>query len=244
MAIAETGMGKTAVFLIPIIGHYLEKFTYYPNMIANPKSQYTVASPKVLIVAPTRELAVQIARNAESLAVDTCLKDQIALVYGGASMDDQAESLSRGCVILVATIGRLLDFIHRNMVKVDEVEFLVIDESDRQLMDGFEESLNQLLRLPELPSTRDRVTVMTSATMSNEVSFLAQQQLNENFCYCLVGGLNEANTNIKQEIIKCQYQEKFKNLVMLLNDPEIKNGRTIVFMNQRRRCQTFSIQLG
>ena len=141
MAIAETGMGKTAVFLIPIISHYLEKFTYYPNMISNPKSQQTMspAAPKVVIVAPTRELAVQIATNARSLAVDTCLLDQIALVYGGASMDDQAESLSRGCVILVATIGRLLDFINRDMVKIDDVEFLVIDESDRQLMDGFEE---------------------------------------------------------------------------------------------------------
>ena len=141
MAIAETGMGKTAVFLIPIISHYLEKFTYYPNMISNSKSQQIMspAAPKVVIVAPTRELAVQIATNARSLAVDTCLLDQIALVYGGASMDDQAESLSRGCVILVATIGRLLDFINRDMVKIDDVEFLVIDESDRQLMDGFEE---------------------------------------------------------------------------------------------------------
>ena len=139
MAIAETGMGKTAVFLIPIISHYLEKFTYYPNMITNPKQTMAPAAPKVVIVAPTRELAVQIATNARSLALDTCLLDQIALVYGGASMDDQAESLSRGCVILVATIGRLLDFINRDMVKIDDVEFLVIDESDRQLMDGFEE---------------------------------------------------------------------------------------------------------
>ena len=82
----------------------------------------SIATPKVVIVAPTRELAVQIANSARSLTVDTALLDQIALVYGGASMEQQAESLSRGCTILVATIGRLLDFINRDMVNIDKVE--------------------------------------------------------------------------------------------------------------------------
>ena len=111
-------------------------------------------------------------------------------------------------------------------------------------MDGFEESLNQFLQLPELPSVDDRCTVMTSATMSSEVQFLAKQQLNFNFFYCLVGMLNQANLNINQEIIKVNYQEKFSRLVQLLKEDSIKSGRTIVFMNQRRRCETFAIQLG
>lgn len=71
------------------------------------------------------------------------------------------------------------------------MKYLVIDEADRQLMDGFEESLNQFLQLPELPSNDERCTIMTSATMSSEVQFLARQQLNSNFFYCLVGQLNQ-----------------------------------------------------
>ena len=76
------------------------------------------------------------------------------------------------------------------------------------------------------------------------VQFLAKQQLNFNFFYCLVGVLNQANLNIRQEIIKVSYHDKFKRLVQLLNDESVKSGRTIIFMNQRRRCETFAIQLG
>ena len=120
----------------------------------------------------------------------------------------------------------------------------MIDEADRQLMDGFEESLNQFLQLPELPSVDLRCTVMTSATMSAEVQFLAKQQLNDNFIYCLVGLLNQANVNIQQEIIQVNYIEKFAKLKEILQEDDIKDGRTIIFMNQRRRCETYSIQLG
>merc|ERR1719197_1442270 len=80
--------------------------------------------------------------------------------------------------------------------------------------------------------------------MSSGVQFLAKQQLNFNFCYCLVGDLNQANLNVKQEVYRVHYADKFRELEKFLKDPEIKSGRTIVFMNQRRRCQTFSIRLG
>ena len=102
------------------------------------------------------------------------------------------------------------------------MEYLVIDEADRQLMDGFEESLNQFLQLRELPSIEERCTIMTSATMSSEVQFLAKQQLKYNFYYCLVGMLNQANLNIKQELIRVNYQLKFSKLVELLKEPSIK----------------------
>ena len=85
---------------------------------------------------------------------------------------------------------------------------------------------------------------MTSATMTPEVQFLARQQLNDNFCYCSVGQLNRANLNIKQEVLRVRQKSKLEKLEELLRQDDIKDGRTIVFMNQRRRCQTFSIHLG
>ena len=136
IAIAETGQGKTAVFLIPIISYLIKRYSIQSSMShqrmshrISQTSENMLATPKVVIISPTRELAVQIATDARCLALDTRLLDSIALVYGGASMEDQAESLVKGgCEILVGTIGRLLDFIQRDMISIAQIEYLVIDQ--------------------------------------------------------------------------------------------------------------------
>ena len=110
-------------------------------------------------------------------------------------------------------------------------------------MEGFEECLNQFLQHEDLPDKNYRRTIMTSATMTPDVQLLAKDQLSDRSYYCQVGELNHANRNIRQEIIRCYSHSKLKTLKEVLQRPDVKEGKTIIFTNQRRLCMTYSFQL-
>lgn len=160
---AQTGTGKTAAFLISLITQLL-------NTPA-PKERY-MGEPRALIIAPTRELVVQIAKDAEALT-QYC-KLNIMSFVGGMDFDKQLKQLeSRFCDILVATPGRLLDFCQRGEVHLDMVEVMVLDEADRMLDMGFIPQVRQIIR--QTPHKGERQTLLFSATFTEDVMNLARQ---------------------------------------------------------------------
>ncbi|OYT95396.1 MAG: ATP-dependent RNA helicase RhlB, partial [Pseudomonas sp. PGPPP3] len=160
---AQTGTGKTAAFLISIITQLL-------NTPA-PKERY-MGEPRALIIAPTRELVVQIASDAANLTKYTGLN--VMQFVGGMDFDKQLKQLeSRFCDILVATPGRLLDFNQRGEVHLDMVEVMVLDEADRMLDMGFIPQVRQIIR--QTPPKVERQTLLFSATFTEDVMNLAKQ---------------------------------------------------------------------
>ena len=153
---AQTGTGKTAAFVLPSL-----------NALLNSKSE--AKGSRMLILVPTRELALQVGEHAMQLARKTSLK--VAIVYGGVGMRDQERALRAGADVVVATPGRLLDHISRNNVRFDRLSILVLDEADRMLDMGFLPDIRRVLRA--LPSQRQ--TMLFSATMPPHILALARE---------------------------------------------------------------------
>ncbi|MGL3819428.1 DEAD/DEAH box helicase [Sphingopyxis sp. R3-92] len=160
--IAQTGTGKTAGFSLPSIHHLLT----YPHR-ANPRSC------RMLVLAPTRELAAQIAQSCRDYGRFTKLS--VTTVFGGVPINKQIRDLSSGVDILVATPGRLLDLIDQRALRLDDVEIFVLDEADQMMDMGFIHSLRRIAKL--LPSRRQNL--FFSATMPKEIAGLADQFLND-----------------------------------------------------------------
>ena len=162
MGLAQTGTGKTAAFGLPLVQNLLA--------VQGKREQ---RSARALILAPTRELAGQIADNIKKYLHGTHLR--INLVVGGASINVQTNNLSRGTDILVATPGRLLDLVERKALFLDRAKFLVLDEADQMLDLGFIHSLRRIARLLGTP----RQTLLFSATMPKQIEQLAQTYLSD-----------------------------------------------------------------
>jgi ATP-dependent RNA helicase RhlE len=160
---AQTGTGKTAAFVIPLVHKLLIKSHEAPQ----------AQGIKTLILTPTRELALQVQNNIDALTQGTELKHAIA--YGGASIGEQVRSFKAGVDILVATPGRLLDHLRHKAVSLKQVEYLVFDEADRMLDMGFKDEIVDLLkRLP-----KQRQTLLFSATLNDSIFSFSKNLLNE-----------------------------------------------------------------
>ena len=159
MATAQTGTGKTAAFVLPILQNLIKGEAVKPNQA------------RVLILTPTRELAAQISENISFYGKNLSLKSFV--IFGGVKINPQMQKLRGGVDILVATPGRLLDLHSQNAIKFDSLEILVLDEADRMLDMGFIKDIKRILRF--LPKKRQ--TLMFSATFSEEIRKLASQFL-------------------------------------------------------------------
>ncbi len=158
---AQTGTGKTLAFVLPALEHLLQQ--------KKPDENRPVRNPRVVVLEPTRELAIQVAEETRRAAARTSLR--VAPVYGGAKMRRQTDRLRRGVDIVVATPGRLLDHMRRNNVSLADVRILVLDEADRMLDMGFLPDMKQIIY--RTPTTRQ--TMLYSATMPPAISALARQ---------------------------------------------------------------------
>ncbi len=158
LACAMTGSGKTAAFLLPVLN----------RLLTRPRG-----TTRALVVTPTRELAAQVLKELEDLAVHTPIT--AAAVFGGVGMGPQEHAFRSGVDVLVATPGRLLDHLKRPYAKLDRIEFLVLDEADRMLDMGFLPDIRRLLRY--LP--RKRQTLFFSATMPDPIRILTQEMLHD-----------------------------------------------------------------
>ena len=161
---ADTGTGKTAAFLLPILNRLLRTRAAAPE-----ERGYT----RVLILSPTRELAVQIEDDVEGFSYHTDLTS--IAVYGGVPMDQQERALKSGVDIVVATPGRLMDHMRNGAVSFDKLDTLVLDEADRMMDMGFWPDVRRIVQ--SLPDTAARQTLMFSATMAEEVMKLADEVL-------------------------------------------------------------------
>ncbi|MBC3952122.1 ATP-dependent RNA helicase RhlB [Pseudomonas folii] len=215
---AQTGTGKTAAFLISIIS----QLTQTPP----PKERY-MGEPRALIIAPTRELVVQIAKDAADLTKYTDLN--VMTFVGGMDFDKQLKQLeARHCDILVATPGRLLDFNQRGEVHLDMVEVMVLDEADRMLDMGFIPQVRSIIR--QTPHKGERQTLLFSATFTEDVMNLAKQWTTEP-AIVEIEAENVASENVEQHIYAVAGADKYKLLYNLVND----NGweRVMVFANRK-----------
>ncbi len=215
LGIAQTGTGKTASFTLPMISR-LEKGRARARM------------PRSLILAPTRELAAQVAQSFEKYGVNHKLN--LALLIGGVSMDEQTKKLDRGVDVLIATPGRLIDHFQRGRIMLMGVEILVIDEADRMLDMGFIPDIEKICKL--LPPQRQ--TLFFSATMPPEITRLVSQFLRDPVRIEVAKPATTAQT-ITQRFRYCENTEdwaKREELRGLMREEEVRNA--IVFCNRKR----------
>ena len=219
---AQTGTGKTAAFLIRVIDDLLK---------TPPPEERYAGEARALIVAPTRELVIQIAEDAKLLSKYTDLK--IHTLVGGMDYQKQRDHLHNEFVdILVATPGRMLDFRERQDVHLDTVELLVIDEADRMLDMGFIPQMRQIVRYT--PRKTHRQTLMFSATFTDEVVRLSEQWMHETK-NVEIAPESVATDNVEQHVYMVAGDEKFTLLYNLLNSTGFDS--TMVFANRRDECR-------
>jgi len=210
MGCAQTGSGKTVSFLSPMINNLLQEGP--PNDSNLP---YGVSAPIALILTPTRELCEQIYKEARKLLHKTGI---IAVkVYGGVPVESQIKFITNGCDILVATPGRLIDFMKRGRIHLNSVKFLVFDEADRMLDMGFEDQLKEIILQSDINPKEQRINMMFSATFTPQVREIARTFMND--YYFVSSNLdqdNNANENIEQKLIYVDDREKVLKLHELL----------------------------
>ena len=223
MGAAQTGTGKTAAFVLPIIQRILR----HASSSASP-ARHPI---RALVLTPTRELAVQVAENAANYSRHTDLRT--AVVYGGVDMKEQVATLRGGIEILIATPGRLLDHIGSKVANLSQVELLVLDEADRMLDMGFLPDLQRIINL--IPAQRQ--TLLFSATFSPEIKKLAQSYL-RNPVTVEVARQNAAADTVRQVIHMVRSGDKEKAIVKILasRTEQGLSRQCIIFTNSRMGC--------
>ena len=216
---AQTGTGKTMAFLIATFHHLLT------NECQSNKNQ-----PRALILAPTRELAVQIASDAELLVKHSDLK--LALAYGGDGYEKQVEAIEKGVDILVGTTGRVIDYVKQGIINLDCIQVIVLDEADRMFDLGFIKDIRYLMR--KCPKPELRLTMLFSATLSPRVRELAYEDMN-NASYVEIEPLQRTGHRIKEELFYPSNEDKMALLLTLLEEewPE----RCMIFANTKQKCE-------
>jgi len=218
---AQTGTGKTAAFLLAAMNWLLRRA---------PAKTHTPGSPRAIILAPTRELAVQIHRDAETLGRHTGLR--MGLVYGGEGYEQQRKMLTAGVDILIGTPGRLIDYFKSRVFDLKGVQVAVLDEADRMFDLGFIRDIRYLLR--RMPPPDKRLNLLFSATLSLRVTELAYEHMNNP----TVVNANPERVTVKgvtQVLYHVGSDEKIALLIGLLR--QMGAERTIVFVNTKRTAE-------
>lgn len=223
MACAQTGSGKTAGFLFPLIAVMTKTGALPEPDNRRGKGSYIAA----LVLAPTRELAVQIFEEAQKFCYCTGIRPVV--VYGGADIQKQQRELDTGADILVATPGRLVDLIERGRVRLECVRFLVLDEADRMLDMGFEPQIRRIVQEEGMPV--DRQTFMFSATFPTEIQRLAGDFM-KNYVFVAVGRVGAASKDVTQRIEWVEQQDKVQFVVDFLT--RVPEGLVLVFVETKR----------
>ncbi|EGU78484.1 hypothetical protein FOPG_00769 [Fusarium oxysporum f. sp. conglutinans race 2 54008] len=235
IGIAQTGSGKTAAYLIPILSKLMGKAKKLAAFRPNPLTfregiDEVTAEPLVLIVVPTRELAVQIFNEARKLCYRTMLRPGV--VYGGVPVKEQTLLLQKGCDVLIGTPGRLVDFIQRpKVLTLRRLRYMVIDEADELLNDDWSEELNPILSGGEQDEGNVKFSLF-SATFPKAARDLAKNYLAASHVRFRVGRAGSTTANIKQIVLQAEAHEKKELLVKLLE--EMHGIRTIIFVNSRQ----------
>ncbi|KAH0908872.1 hypothetical protein HID58_032193 [Brassica napus] len=225
IGIAETGSGKTLAYLLPALVH----------VSAQPRLGQD-DGPIVLILAPTRELAVQIQEESRKFGLRSGVRS--TCVYGGAPKGRQIHDLRRGVEIVIATPGRLIDMLECQHTNLKRVTYLVLDEADRMLDMGFEPQIRKIVS----QIRPDRQTLLWSATWPREVETLARQFLRDPYKAIIGSADLKANQSINQVIEIVQTPEKYSRLLTLLK--QLMDGsKILIFVETKRGCDQVTRQL-
>ncbi|XP_069802196.1 ATP-dependent RNA helicase DDX3X isoform X1 [Dendropsophus ebraccatus] len=232
MACAQTGSGKTAAFLLPILSQIYADGPGEAMKHLKDNGRYGRRKqfPLSLVLAPTRELAVQIYEEARKFAYRS--KVRPCVVYGGADIGQQIRDLERGCHLLVATPGRLVDMMERGKIGLDCCKYLVLDEADRMLDMGFEPQIRRIVEQDTMPPKGVRQTMMFSATFPKEIQILARDFLEE-YIFLAVGRVGSTSENITQKVVWVEEMDKRSFLLDLLNATG-KDSLTLVFVETKK----------
>ncbi|EPQ56663.1 DEAD-domain-containing protein [Gloeophyllum trabeum ATCC 11539] len=238
MACAQTGSGKTGGFLFPILS---ASFTSGPRSPpfdpqATGFNSRRKAYPTALILAPTRELVSQIHEEARKFAYRSWVRP--AVVYGGADINQQIRQMERGCDLLSATPGRLVDLIERGRISLANIRYLVLDEADRMLDMGFEPQIRRIVQGEDMPGVHERQTLMFSATFPRDIQMLAKDFLKD-YIFLSVGRVGSTSENITQKVEYVEDNDKRSVLLdILVSEPQ--GGLTLVFVETKRMADMLS----
>ena len=237
IGIAQTGSGKTAAFLIPCISKLLGKV----KKLAAPRPAFgnwdspmpPRGEPLILIVAPTRELCIQIFDEARRLCYRSMLRPCVA--YGGGPVREQVAEIQKGCDILVATPGRLIDIMNKpHVLSLSRVKYTIIDEADELLQDDWEEDMKKIMSGGDTNEDADHRYLMFSATFNKDLRQLAKNYLAVDFVRVRIGRAGSTHINVSQQIIYAERDMKNQALYDLL--VSMPPSRTIVFVNTKRNA--------
>ncbi len=219
---AQTGTGKTLAFLTATFNHLLTT----PEHEGRKPTQ-----PRAIIMAPTRELAIQIYNDAESLTESTGLKT--ALAYGGESYDKQLAKLQDGVDILIGTTGRIIDFYKQRVFNLNNIQAVVLDEADRMFDLGFIKDIRFLFR--RMPEPKERLNMLFSATLSYRVQELAFEHMNTPE-HVVVEPEQKTGHRIQEELFYPSNEDKMALLQTLIE--EEWPDRAIIFANTKHKCES------
>jgi len=233
MACAQTGSGKTAGFLFPVIAVMLKSGAHpEPEQRGYNKAAYVTA----LIMAPTRELVSQIYEEAKKFCYCTGIRPVV--VYGGVPIGVQAQELDRGADLVVGTPGRLVDLIERGRLSLAITRFLVMDEADRMLDMGFEPQIRRIVMEEGMPT--DRQTFMFSATFPVEIQRLASDFM-KNYIFLAVGRVGAASADVTQSVEWVEHHDKYDFLLEFLQ--RVPEGLVLIFTETKRNADHLELSL-
>lgn len=233
MCSAQTGSGKTAAFLIPMLASMIK---HHKAVGSLEKPFEGPCKPDTLILTPTRELCMQTYEDALRFCHNTphrCFR-----VYGQQNAKTQLAELAKGADLIVATVGRLYDFVRAGIINLEEVNCLVLDEADRMLDLGFQEQIKEIVESHKMPSKDNRQTMMFSATFPDAVQEMAKDYLHD-FLMIVVGSAGSPAVTVTQVVEKVDKAEKEQKLTdfvteVLKRDPE---NRILVFTNSKNSAK-------
>jgi len=205
-----------------------------PNSYSRSRKAY----PTALILAPTRELVSQIHEEARKFSYRSWVRP--AVVYGGADINQQLRLIERGCDLLSATPGRLVDLIERGRISLANIKYLVLDEADRMLDMGFEPQIRRIVQGEDMPGTANRQTLMFSATFPRDIQMLAKDFLKD-YVFLSVGRVGSTSENITQKIEFVEDGDKRSVLLDILASQGKEDlGLTLVFVETKRMADMLS----
>lgn len=228
---AQTGSGKTAAFLLPVLQTLIND-PDLPSLYGR-----DLQEPSCIVMAPTRELAKQTHVEALKLANGSVVTVQC--IYGGTQTGYCRAQLSRGANILVATPGRLKDFINRGLIGMSKLKYIILDEGDRLIDDGFVGEMRAFFTHPTMPTIDQRQTMFFSATFKESAKRIAEEFMKRDYVYITVGLVGAANEDVKQEFVQVTRTEKKRELKRILQamSPEDK---VIVFTSTKATADVIS----
>ena len=223
---AQTGTGKTAVFLLSMLDQFVRS-----------TEKRKLNQPFALVLAPTRELAIQIAKDADNLSVYTTLRT--VAVFGGMDYERQRRLLQAGCDLIVATPGRLIDFLQKRVIDTSMLKVLILDEADRMLDMGFIPDVKRIINY--LPSKEERQTMLFSATLSHDIMALASRWMRPDPAVLEVEPERVVAEGVNETVYACTTREKLAIILWVLQHEDVH--RALIFRNRRRDVEELHAQL-